>query len=128
MFQGIGECIKSELTESALYTMQIKVPSRSHFLMLNSQSHIVVWRGSSLRFWVQELTERVTAVCMNRVFHDTSPNRFMKCDAGIREETCTYVVLSGDTIMFPGFGERVPNELTVSALYTMQFEVICLPE
>ena len=52
----------------------------------------------------------------------------MKCDAGTHEGTCTYVVLSGDTIMFQSFGERVPNELTVSALYTMQIEEICLPE
>ena len=52
----------------------------------------------------------------------------MKCDAGIHEETCTYVVLSGDTTMFPSFGERVPNELTVSALHTMQIEVIFPPE
>ena len=29
----------------------------------------------------------------------------MKCDAGIHEETCTHVVLSGNTIMFQSFGE-----------------------
>ena len=31
----------------------------------------------------------------------------MKCDAGFQEETCTHVVLSGDTTMFPGFSERL---------------------
>ena len=31
---------------------------------------------------------------------------------------------SGDTTMFPSFSECGPNELTVSALYTMQFDVI----
>ena len=51
------------------------------------------------------------------MFHDTSPQRIMKCDADILEEPCTFVVLSS-------FGERVPNELTVSALYTMQMEEI----
>ena len=51
--------------------------------------------------------------------------RTMKCNACTHEETFTYVVLSGDTTMFPSFGECVPNELTVSALYTMQFGVIC---
>ena len=35
----------------------------------------------------------------------------MKCDAGIHEETYTYVVLSGETTMFQGIGERMPNEL-----------------
>ena len=30
MFQGIGECILSELTASAPETMQIKVPRRPH--------------------------------------------------------------------------------------------------
>ena len=39
----------------------------------------------------------------------------MKCDAGSHEGTRTNVVLSGDTTMFPSFGECVPNELTVSA-------------
>ena len=39
----------------------------------------------------------------------------MKCDTGTHEGTRTYVVLSGDTTMFPSFGECVPNELTVSA-------------
>ena len=34
-------------------------------------------------------------------------------DADVHEEMCTYVVLSGNTTMFPSFGERVPNELTV---------------
>ena len=38
----------------------------------------------------------------------------MKCDAGIHEKTCTFVVLSGDTTMFPSFGECVSTELTVS--------------
>ena len=36
-----------------------------------------------------------------RVFHDTSPQRIMKCDADVHEETSTCVVLSGDTTMFP---------------------------
>ena len=52
----------------------------------------------------------------------------MKCDAGIHEEPCTCVVLSGDTMMFQSFGERVPNILAVSALYTMQIEENCPPE
>ena len=63
-----------------------------------------------------------------RVFQDTSPQWIMKCDAGTHEETFTFVVLSGDTTIFPSFGECVPNELTVSALYTMQFDVICPQE
>ena len=63
-----------------------------------------------------------------RVFHDTSPQRIMKCDACTHEETFTYVVLSGHTTMFPSFGECAPNELTVSALHTMQFGVICPQE
>ena len=50
-----------------------------------------------------------------RIFYDTSPQRIMKCDAGTHEGTRTCVVLSGDTTMFPSFGECVPNELTVSA-------------
>ena len=49
-------------------------------------------------------------------------------DSDVHKEMCTYVVLSGDTTMFPSFGERVPNELTVSALHTMQIEVIVPPE
>ena len=52
----------------------------------------------------------------SRVFHVTSPQRIMKCDAGIHEETCTHVVLSGDTTMFRSFSVSVPNELTVSVL------------
>ena len=38
-----------------------------------------------------------------RVFHVTSPQRIMKCDAGIHEETCTHVVLkrSGNTLFCP---------------------------
>ena len=35
----------------------------------------------------------------------------MKCDAGIHEETYTYVVLSSETTMFQGIGKRIPNEL-----------------
>ena len=30
----------------------------------------------------------------SRVFHDTSPQRIMKCNVDIHEEMCTYVVLS----------------------------------
>ena len=30
--------------------------------------------------------------------------------------------------MFQGFGERMPDELTASALYTMRIKVICPPE
>ena len=50
-----------------------------------------------------------------RIFHDTSLQRVMKCDACTHEGTRIYVVLSGDTTMFPSLGECVPNELTVSA-------------
>ena len=42
-------------------------------------------------------------------------------DADVHEEMCTYIVLSGDTTMFPSFGERVPNELTVSGLKSQRF-------
>ena len=49
-----------------------------------------------------------------RILDDTSPHRIMKCDA-YTEGTRTYIVLSGDTTMFPSFREFVPNELTVSA-------------
>ena len=44
----------------------------------------------------------------------------MKCDAGIHQEMCAYVVLSANTTVFQGFGERVPNELTASAPCTMR--------
>ena len=44
-----------------------------------------------------------------RVFHDTSPQRIMKCDADVHEEMCTCVVLSGDTTMFQDIGEHVPT-------------------
>ena len=57
-----------------------------------------------------------------RVFHDTSHQRIMKCDADVPEERCTYVVFSGDTTMFPGFSEHMPTTL---APEMMQIMVIC---
>ena len=102
---------------------------------------------SSLRLVYRELTERViifTAGSMHeqfhcaerlfqqlyigkeaRVFHDTSSQRIMKCDADVHEEMCTCVVLSGDTTMFQDIDEHMP---TTSAPISMQIKVICPPE
>ena len=45
--------------------------------------------------------------------------------ADVHEETCTYVVLSGDTTMFQDIDEHMP---TTSAPFSMQIKVICPPE
>ena len=99
---------------------------------------------SSLRLVYRELTVRViifTAGSMHEqfhcaerlfqqlfigkeaiIFHDTSHQRIMKCDADVHVEMCTSVVLSDDTTVFQDIGEHMP---TTSAPETMQIKVIC---
>ena len=117
------------------------------FPLVKAQQTSPMAHTSSLRLVYRELTVRVikfTAGSMHeqfhcaerlfqqlfigkeaRVFHDTSSQRIMKCDADVHEEMCTYVVLSGDTTMFQDIGEHMP---TTSAPEMMQIKVICPPE
>ena len=61
------------------------------------------------------------------VFHVTSPQRIMKCDAGIHEETCTHVVLSGNTIMFQSFGERLVLHGILLPTWVLGWQSIWVP-
>ena len=51
----------------------------------------------------------------------------MKCDAGIHEETCTHVVLSGDTTMFPGFSERLVLHGILLPTWVLGLQIIWIP-
>ena len=106
--------------------MDVDDPSTAGREVGTAQQTSPLAHTSSLKFVFRELTEQVVIVTVScqrglfqqrfsgteaRVFHDTSPQRIIKCDAGMHEETCAHVVLSCDTTMFQGIVERMPNEL-----------------
>ena len=94
---------------------------------------------SSLRLVHRGLTVRViifTAGSMHEQFHCTErlfqqlfiseeARVFQDGDADVHEQMSTYVVLSGDTTMFPDIDEGMP---TTSSPLSMQIKVIGPPE
>ena len=59
---------------------------------------------------------------------DTTFQSLMTCDAGIRKDRYSNVVLSSGTTMFSGIGERMTKELTALAPSTMKIKVVAPPE
>lgn len=47
--------------------------------------------------------------------HESVNNTIMKCDAEIRRDLYTHIVLSGGSTMFPGIANRMQKEMTVLA-------------
>merc|ERR1712139_142446 len=60
--------------------------------------------------------------------HDTTFESIMKCDVDIRKDLYANVVLSGETTMSTGIGERMTKELTALAPSTMKIKVVAPPE
>ena len=60
--------------------------------------------------------------------HEITYNSIMKCDEDIRKEMFSNIVLSGGSTLFPGFAERLKNEITALAPPTMKVKVIAPPE
>ena len=60
--------------------------------------------------------------------HETTYNSIMKCDEDIRKDLYENIVLSGGSTMFPGFKERIENEMIQFAPPTMKIKVIAPPE
>jgi len=60
--------------------------------------------------------------------HELTYQSIMKCDVDIRKELYANVILSGGTTFFPGFAERMENELTVSAPANMRIKIVAPPE
>ena len=59
--------------------------------------------------------------------HEGTHNCIMKCDWDIRQEMLSNIVLAGGSTLFPGFAERLLNEITALAPPTMKVKVIAIP-
>jgi actin len=55
-------------------------------------------------------------------------NSIMKCDMSLRKDLYANIVLSGGTTMFPGFPERIEQEITRLAPERMNIKVVASPE
>ena len=60
--------------------------------------------------------------------HETTYNSIMKCDEDIRKDLYENIVLSGGSTMFPGFKERIENEMIQFAPPAMKIKVIAHPK
>merc|ERR1711972_311990 len=60
--------------------------------------------------------------------HDLTFESIRKCDADIRNDLYSNVMLSGGSTMFAGIGERMTKELTALAPSTMKIKVVAPPD
>ncbi|KAJ1274482.1 hypothetical protein BS78_05G065100 [Paspalum vaginatum] len=60
--------------------------------------------------------------------HETTYRSIMKCDVGIRDGLYGDIVLSGGTTMFPGFADRMSEEISALAPRGMKIKVVAQPE
>ncbi|CAI2387851.1 unnamed protein product [Moneuplotes crassus] len=60
--------------------------------------------------------------------HQLTYNCIMNCDLDVRKDLYNNIILSGGTTMFPGFGERIYNEMKELAPKTMKIKVIASPD
>ncbi|KAM3238153.1 hypothetical protein P3L10_013183 [Capsicum annuum] len=60
--------------------------------------------------------------------HELTYNSIMRCDADIRKDLFTTIVLSGGSTMFPGMAKHVSKDITSLALSHTKIKVIAPPE
>uniref|UniRef100_A0A2L2Z8D6 Protein CBG24442 n=1 Tax=Parasteatoda tepidariorum TaxID=114398 RepID=A0A2L2Z8D6_PARTP len=60
--------------------------------------------------------------------HEATYNSIMKCDSYIRKDLNANTAFSGGTTMYPGFAERMQNEITSLAPSTIKIKIIAPPE
>ena len=60
--------------------------------------------------------------------HEMTYNCIMKCDEDVRKDMFSNIVLSGGSTLFPGFAERLKNEITALAPPRVRIKVIATPE
>lgn len=60
--------------------------------------------------------------------HKLTFNSIMNCDLDVRKDLYANIILSGGTTMFPGFGERLYDEMKKLAPSTMKVKVIANPD
>ena len=58
---------------------------------------------------------------------DVTYNSIMRCEADIREELCSNIVLSGGTTCCPGFAERMQKEIIRVARQSIKVQVVDTP-
>ncbi|KAM3238142.1 hypothetical protein P3L10_013172 [Capsicum annuum] len=56
--------------------------------------------------------------------HEKTYNSIMRCDADIRKDLFSNIVLSGDSTMFPGIAERMSREITALAPSSTKIKVV----
>ncbi|KAM3361149.1 hypothetical protein P3S68_016003 [Capsicum galapagoense] len=56
--------------------------------------------------------------------HEKTYNSIMRCDADIRKDLYSNIVLSGDSTMFPGIAERMSREITALAPSSTKIKVV----
>jgi len=60
--------------------------------------------------------------------HEATNNSIMKCDEELHKDFYSNIILSGGNTMFPGFADRMTQEITYLAPPTMRVKVIDPPE
>ena len=60
--------------------------------------------------------------------HEACYNSIMKCDCDVRRDLFCNIVLSGGSTMFPGFADRIHQELASMAPRNTRIKVIAPPE
>ncbi|XP_072032997.1 actin, cytoplasmic-like [Amphiura filiformis] len=68
----------------------------------------------------------IESVQSTKSIHENTYESIMKCDADIREDMASNIVLSGGSTMFPGFADRLSRELdktTAAASSTLKIKI-----
>ncbi|XP_059280063.1 actin-like isoform X5 [Lycium ferocissimum] len=83
----------------------------------------------SERFRCSEVLFQPSLVGMEATgIHVKAYNSIMRCNADIRNDLFSNIVLSGGSTMFPGIAERMRKEITALAPSHMKIKVIAPPE
>lgn len=60
--------------------------------------------------------------------HDTINNSIMKCAEDFRKEMYAHIVMSGGNTLYPGFANRMQQEMNALAACSMEPKIISKPE